>query len=61
MEKIIMLAIGIALILGTIASVIRSSKNTPINLRGFYGAFYWIISLGGLVGGAALIAFSFLS
>ena len=61
MITIIMLIIGIALILGTIGAFIGSISKTPENLRGFYGFFYSIISLGGLIGGIALVAFSFLS
>jgi hypothetical protein len=56
-----MLLAGIALIIGTIISVICSVTKTPENLRGFYGAFYTVISLTGFVGGIALVVFSFLS
>ena len=61
MTNVIMLLAGIALIVGTIISVISSVTRTPENLRGFYGFFYAIISLGGLIGGIALVAFSFLA
>lgn len=61
MTKIIMLIVGIALILGTIGSFIGSISKTPENLRGFYGFFYSLISLTGLLGGIALIVFSFVS
>ena len=61
MTKIIMLVAGIALILGTIGTFIGSIIKTPENLRGFYGFFYFLISLTGLLGGIALIVFSFVS
>ena len=61
MTHILMLLAGIALIIGTIISVICSVTKTPDNLRGFYGAFYTIISLTGFIGGIALVVFSFLS
>jgi hypothetical protein len=61
MTKIIMLIAGIALILGTIGSFIGSISKTPENLRGFYGFFYSLISLTGLIGGIALIVFSFIA
>jgi hypothetical protein len=61
MTKIIMLIAGIALILGTIGSLIGAISKTPENLRGFYGFFYTIISLTGLIGGIALIVFSFIA
>ena len=61
MTKIIMLIVGIALILGTIGSFIGSISKTPENLRGFYGFFYSLISLTGLIGGIALIVFSFIA
>ncbi len=61
MMTIIMLIIGIALVLGTIGSLFGSVSRTPENLRGFYGAFYTIISLTGFIGGIALVVFSFLS
>ena len=59
MTKIIMLMAGIALVLGVIISTIISVCKTPINLRGFYGFFYSLISLAGIVGGILLIVFSF--
>ena len=61
MTKIIMLIAGIALVLGTIGSFIGSISKTPENLRGFYGFFYSIISLTGLIGGISLIVFSFIA
>ena len=61
MTIIMMLLAGIALIIGTLISVFCSVTKTPVNLRGYYGFFYTIISLGGLIGGIALVAFSFLS
>lgn len=61
MTIIMTLLAGIALIIGTLISVFCSVTKTPVNLRGFYGFFYTIISLGGLIGGIALVAFSFLS
>ena len=61
MISILELLAGIALIFGTIVSVVCSVSKTPENLRGFYGAFYAIISLTGLIGGIALVALSFLS
>ena len=59
MTTIMMLLAGIALIIGTLISAFCSITRTPENLRGFYGFFYAIISLGGLIGGIALVAFSF--
>ena len=56
-----MLTAGIALILGVITSIIYSLCKTPGNLRGFYGFFYTLISLGGIIGGILLIAFSFVA
>jgi hypothetical protein len=61
MMTIIMLIIGIALVLGTIGSLFGSVSRTPENLRGFYGFFYSLISLTGLIGGSALIVFSFIA
>ena len=61
MTTIIMLLPGIALVIGTFISVFCSITRTPKNLRGFYGFFYAIISLGGLIGGIALVVFSFLA
>lgn len=61
MMTIIMLIIGIALVLGTIGSLFGSVSRTPENLRGFYGFFYSLISLTGLIGGIALIVFSFIA
>ena len=61
MTKIIMLITGIALILGVITSIIYSICKTPGNLRGFYGFFYALISLGGIIGGILLIVFSFVA
>ena len=61
MMTIIMIIIGIELILGTIGSLFGSISRTPENLRGFYGFFYTIISLTGLIGGISLVVFSFLS
>ena len=58
MKSIIMLVAGIALILATVASIISSVIKTPVNLRGFYGFFYTLISLSGIIGGIALIVFS---
>lgn len=59
MTTIMMLLAGIALIIGTLISAFCSITRTPENLRGFYGFFYAIISLGGLIGGIALVVFSF--
>ena len=61
MTKIIMLMAGIALVLGVIISTIISVCKTPMNLRGFYGLFYSLISLGGIIGGILLIVFSFVA
>lgn len=61
MTKIIMLITGIALILGVITSIIYSICKTPGNLRGFYGFFYALISLSGIIGGILLIAFPFIA
>lgn len=51
--------IGLVLIIGTIASLAYSISQTPDNLTGFYGFFYGLISLGGFIGGIALIATAF--
>ena len=61
MSSIAMLITGIALIIGTLFSVFFSLTltRTPDNLQGFYGFFYAIISLGGLIGGIVLVVFSF--
>ena len=61
MTQTMMVLVGIGLILGTIGSFVGSILKTPINLRGFYGFFYSIISLMGLIGGIALVCFSLLS
>lgn len=58
---ILKLILGIVLVLFTIAAVIWSVVRTPDNLRGFYGLMFAIIALAGLIGGAALIAFAFIS
>lgn len=50
-----MLVLGILLVVGTVAAFLGAVSKTPDNLRGFYGAFYTLISLFGLVGGVALI------
>ena len=60
MINIIALIVGIVLVIGTIVSVVSSIGNTPDNLRGFYGGFYAIISVFGLIGGIVLILLSFL-
>ena len=60
MMTIITLLAGIALIIGTLASVFCSITRTPGNLRGFYGFFYSIISLTGFIGGIALVSLSFI-
>ena len=57
----IKLIIGIALVVGTLVSVGYSVSQTPENLRGFYGFFYAIISLAGLVGGVVLAVSYFIS
>ena len=59
MINILALVIGIILVVGTVASFISSIDKTPNNLRGFYGGFYAIISLFGLLGGIGLILMSF--
>ena len=61
MSFILMSLMGIALIIGTVISIIYSVVKTPDHLRGFYGAFYAMVSLTGFIGGIALIVFSFLS
>lgn len=61
MSSIIMLLAGIILFILTLVSVFCSVTKTPENLRGFYGFFYLIIALGGLIGSIALVVFSFLS
>lgn len=50
-----MLILGICLVLFAIISVIVCIKRTPYNLRGFYGAMYWFLSIGSFIGGLALI------
>ena len=56
-----MIILGIALLLGTIAAFIGAISKTPDNLRGFYGTFYILLALGGLVGGVMLIVSTFFS
>lgn len=58
--KIFTLIAGIILLLLTVGTVIWSVKRTPINLRGFYGVMFGIISIAGFLGGIALIGLSFL-
>ena len=58
MNQIFMLLAGIALILATFGSFIWSAFKTPRNLRSFYGFFYTLIALSGLVGGSLLTLFS---
>lgn len=53
------LIIGIIILIFTLTTVIVSIKNTPDNLQGFYGTMFWIISIGGIVGGLILIFISF--
>ena len=60
MITIIMLILGIALVIGTIAALIRAVCETPENLRGFYGVFYTLISIGGVIGGIALSVLAFM-
>ena len=54
----ITLILGIVLVIGTIASALYSRWNTPNNLRGFYGGFYSMISIFGVIGGVGLIFLS---
>ena len=61
MTSIIMFITGIVLIVGTLISIFSSLSRTPENLRGFYGFFYTIIALTGLIGGIVLVVFSFIS
>ena len=56
MMTILMLLAGILLVLGTVAAYAFSISRTPLSLRGFYGFFYFLISIAGLIGGVALIA-----
>ena len=58
--NIIAFIIGILLIAGTVISVLSSVNQTPDNLRGFYGGFYSLISIFGLLGGIALVLLSFM-
>ena len=59
MTNIIALVAGIVLVVGTIAAFLCSINKTPNSLRGFYGAFYAILSLFGLLGGVGCILLSF--
>ena len=47
--------IGILFILGSIISVSISINQTPENLKGFYGKFYWFISALTLVAGLYIL------
>lgn len=58
--NIITLILGIIVVLFAIAAVVWSIVRTPNNLRGFYGLMFAIIAFAGIVGGTALIVFSFL-
>ena len=49
------------LIIFTISMVIVSVSKTPDNLRGFYGAMFWLISLGGILGGLYLVVAYFIA
>ena len=60
MINIIAFIVGIALVIGTVISLVSSVRKTPINLRGFYGGFYTIISVFGLIGGVGLFSLSFI-
>ena len=60
MINIITFIAGIVLVVGIIASFISSIGGTPDNLRGFYGGFYAIISVFGLIGDIGMILFSFM-
>ncbi len=55
------LIVGIVLIIFTISMVIVSVSKTPDNLRGFYGAMFWLISLGGILGGLYLVVAYFIA
>ena len=49
--------IGIIIIVLVILSFIRSIVRTPDHLRGYYGKWYLILSIIGLVAGLLLIFF----
>ena len=53
------LILGIVLIIGTIAAIVYAINETPDNLVGFYGFFYFLISLAGFIGGVALVLSAF--
>lgn len=53
---IICIAAGFGMIGFSIWTVWNSLNNTPKNLSGFYGDKYWLISMGGFVSSALLIA-----
>lgn len=48
---------GIILVTLVVAGLIISFIKTPSNLSGYYGIFYWVIALGGLIGGVLLILY----
>ena len=61
MIKLIMILLGVCLVIGTGGAFIKSISETPENLRGFYGFFYTIISIFGVIGGIALIVFGLMA
>ncbi len=59
LTTILMLVAGILLIVGAIVTTIVCIARTPENLQGFYGAMFWSIAIVAIIGGVALIVFSF--
>ena len=49
------LIIGILILVFTAIVLTISVKRTPINLRGFYGAMFAILSIAGFLGGGYLV------
>ena len=55
------LLVGIALICVSVVMVVIAIRNTPINLQRFYGKFYCLIALVGVIAGIYLSVIGILS
>ena len=53
--SLISVILGLLIIVGTVTSILYSIGKTPDHLRGYYGFFYGIISVGAFVGGVFLL------
>ena len=51
------IAAGIMLAVATFLLIVSAIRDTPGNLRGFYGAKYWLIGIAGFVGGGLSLFF----